>query len=716
MAYYWTIPFADIEGNTFTIKILNSGASWDRELMGAAVPFVTQEDDNDDMFMPVRGQSGYIRIVDMGEDADGNTFDWRDLIPDEDTEKPVFLYNSSNTLVWCGFMKPETFQGEFEMMPQEREFPVMSPLDALEALEFRPGTDDTISIAGILEKIFSSLSDYINVIDYFYFQGTDAITDYSVTTWLYYRVATGLFTDADDDGNTIYKYNCLEVLQYVCQFFGWTCRMNGPDIWFVSPAQDIASNGFMMVDLQDLYYIETQYTVQCYPYSFISVALYNSFKSKNNTETYIPGLRKVTVTEDVDKIDTVFELPGDEMKELGVKNEAADAGMWADNMRSGTYGSTGGWYAKDIISTLNNPSQGEYNYTFTFKNITIETPGFGGVQSSLDYFFKMSLIDWDDSAFSNGALVKKNYNFSPVFILSLNTYAYSSGVIYLDKPAAIITSRYKVGLTDGVLVINMDVQNDVVEDDAHATYNGAGLIYMSVRIGDRYYNANNTGEWELVSSVSDWLQEAVFSTTLGGGSPAQGTGAIYCNRTLNGDYPPYSGFGIPVSNVELYGEIEIKIYSVLPYGGFSNINVTSFSMEFLRGNSYLNWNDRDKNTYISDAGNSLINTREVSNIFTVDENNAPGNGILLDPAGGYATGMTFSGSGGGSQYSPGQHLADAILAFYNTPRRILTLELPRHLYEFTPQHKVTYDGSTYYVLSVSNNWRDDICTVKLIKL
>ena len=70
MAIHWKIPFMSLRtGTVYTVNIFDdaySGAGV--TLKGAAEPFVTEENDDDDIFMPVRTQSGYLRIVDDGKD------------------------------------------------------------------------------------------------------------------------------------------------------------------------------------------------------------------------------------------------------------------------------------------------------------------------------------------------------------------------------------------------------------------------------------------------------------------------------------------------------------------------------------------------------------------------------------------------------------------------------------------------------------------------
>ena len=94
MAVRWKIPFKTLRSNELlTVNIYDSTFSGEAMvLMGAAEPFETQEEGGDDLFTPVRLQSGYLRIVDDGFAADGVTaFNWRDFIRRTPEEYQIWI-------------------------------------------------------------------------------------------------------------------------------------------------------------------------------------------------------------------------------------------------------------------------------------------------------------------------------------------------------------------------------------------------------------------------------------------------------------------------------------------------------------------------------------------------------------------------------------------------------------------------------------------------
>ena len=60
----WQVPFAALDGKKYRVDIFDEGYVWEPEVLkGAATPFYTQEDDDEDVFLPIRTSSGYLTII-----------------------------------------------------------------------------------------------------------------------------------------------------------------------------------------------------------------------------------------------------------------------------------------------------------------------------------------------------------------------------------------------------------------------------------------------------------------------------------------------------------------------------------------------------------------------------------------------------------------------------------------------------------------------------
>ena len=65
------MPFGSLDGEQYRIDIYAEGVPTEvKTLEGAAEPFTTDEDNSDDFFSQVRGQTGVIRIVDESSNAE----------------------------------------------------------------------------------------------------------------------------------------------------------------------------------------------------------------------------------------------------------------------------------------------------------------------------------------------------------------------------------------------------------------------------------------------------------------------------------------------------------------------------------------------------------------------------------------------------------------------------------------------------------------------
>ena len=114
MAKNYSITFVSLRtATTYTVHI-GGGTGTEVPLKGGTQPRMTQEDDSDDMFIPVRTQSGYIRVVDDG------SVDWSEVLPTSAVSRPVTVVKG-NAVVWQGFIQPRTFSGELFGNPQRPE-------------------------------------------------------------------------------------------------------------------------------------------------------------------------------------------------------------------------------------------------------------------------------------------------------------------------------------------------------------------------------------------------------------------------------------------------------------------------------------------------------------------------------------------------------------------------------------------------------------------
>ena len=118
--------FISLDGVQYTLVI--DGVQAHENLQLGRDPFSTDEDGDTDMFVPVRTQSGYIRL----KSYDNST--WRSYIPSGATAMPVKLKQGS-TIVWQGYVQTGTYGMTFPAIYEDFELPVVCGLSVLESFD-----------------------------------------------------------------------------------------------------------------------------------------------------------------------------------------------------------------------------------------------------------------------------------------------------------------------------------------------------------------------------------------------------------------------------------------------------------------------------------------------------------------------------------------------------------------------------------------------------
>jgi hypothetical protein len=210
---HWRILFISLRTSThYNLDVYSKNYSGSVVyLKGADQPFVTEEQDDEDVFTPVRTQTGYLRIPDDGLDEAGNAFNWRDLMPADALDRPVKLWHTENnqTIIdWLGYLQPQNFSSDYAPGVQKREFPVCCWLSALKGIDVQPTNTkySLFNFAYIIEYVIGKTFIF-SVIDYYLLKfsgGSEALN------WLKTQIAWQNFADIDEDGNINAKYNCLQ--------------------------------------------------------------------------------------------------------------------------------------------------------------------------------------------------------------------------------------------------------------------------------------------------------------------------------------------------------------------------------------------------------------------------------------------------------------------------------------------------------------------------
>lgn len=369
MANNYTFSFQSLRSDppvTYTVNI-GGGSGSAVTLTPAPQPFTTTEDTDEDVFVPVRKQSGYIRIIDP---CDGS-FNWKDLMPFTDVARPVTL-TRGGTVLWQGFMQSQNFTGTLYGGIQEREFPIQCPLASV-------GTQDIVlATAAVTEmKNFAyylkSIIDYIVSVgggmigfDYLYVQGGA-----SARNELLNLIDPQAFVSIDLDENTFSCNNSkYSVLEDICRYWGFTARTFGRDLYLM---QTNGSTGdFIRLSMTDLATMAGGTAAGTTVSMQSAETLGNVFASMDNDITVERGYSKATVKGDAgDGESSILDCFPKYVKDL-IEATTNPQDEYIGDDRATYYGSIGSFTSIDMVGSSNGLSTFRTGQTYTTGNFNAD--------------------------------------------------------------------------------------------------------------------------------------------------------------------------------------------------------------------------------------------------------------------------------------------------------------------------------------------------------
>ena len=707
MAY--TLTFVDRASRTYTLTISTPTGSGTLE--GAAATIETSEDADTDMFLPVRCQSGSFRYLGKNDHST-----WLNLIPANAMSIPVKLQRG-NTIVWQGYIQPQVFDNEYPGKGTvEHVFPIQCPLSVLDTIDIDPNPattindNATITFGSLLQTyVFNRLTG-TTITDY-YIQGTKTVTEARLAI----KVMWANFLTTDSNNIVICKYTAKQVLEEFCKFFGYTCRMYGTYVYFTQPTENTAT----FTRFSSLANINNGAPVDRATISLTGAMIANM----DNQEQICPGVGKVTVKSDINKIDNLVEIPYDEIYDkynLGVPDNSI------------------------IIRALD---QGDEKIYYLIKS-----PNTNGTTLSYDNE-QMSMSCY--AALQNNATLTKNkyarflvYDTSEVgdpetqeIPESKKSYGWSKcvelfhGTEYAGGSTATmftITSKQTFVIAAGVLYVSWKMRNTDAGQYKSMSQFYPATVTAQMKVGEKYWR----GTWNKTTKEWDngaWIKPAsgetppTFTMYLDADGPK--------NTRKNANAPQYDGCGIPVTDT-LRGILEFKIIDAQAWwssrspvllGDHNNgfVPMHDFEIGFVRGTVEDTKHTGNEYTVNGGAFREDVN---VDLIWASDV--VYGTGVQRHmPAGlGYILGSDDQPklnilSMSGSAVIAEQELARVVAAFGNRTHRVVKLTLRESLIEsgnqgqsVTPIMVSSGLESGFFPLAVSHDWRDDTTTITLISL
>ena len=677
MAYniHWKIKFRVLNSNQLlTVNIWKKGAlptGYPLTLTGAQAPFSTQEDDNEDLFQPIRTQSGYLRIVDDGTALNSSntsvSFNWKDLLPSTDTDRPVTLTDSSNNILWQGFMQAQNFSGSLYGGTQVREFPVQCVITALSSADVGFNTDIK-NFAYVIKTIFDQLTNTAVDISNYIFQG-----DTYALQWLQKKVDWQNFITQNANGELNGKYDLLTMLEDVCRFWGWTARTYGTNVIFTRP-DNTSLSSYITLTKSQIATLASGGTVSVSAVSAPSVTPTGDIFASTEIDDFMErGAHKATVSANANSDTPIIEFAPESLQETWGQ-DSTDNEIY-DNV------------TVHYININSFPGSGRVSPYLNGMGVTNQGAMFAFAQFSQRVSSSLQRNDDDKYVlrFTN------SYNGSSMLKLySTFQHSFSNGIIKM----------YGNIYSGGNKLVEVD-KWDVPRTYTMKMKLGIGLTRLTAKWWNGSAWQNSETEFTAGICSSDGL---IWNVTTHSSGQSYSNRGIYTDSGMAGlifidfcgseNLPDFDGRRrFLIDGFKLTYETSGSRNLEVPKGGMSEMR------DYVATNAYMTRDEWNCDTIY--ASQNWLNF---------------GYGVVMNSD---YTLMDSANFGPSLAMFPEQHLANRVVNFWATAKRMIRADLWNSdsvVGAITPRHYVTIDGTRLHPFAISHEWRDDVVTMSLLEI
>lgn len=279
---------------------IDDGSETVTNLTPSAQPFITQGDDSNDMFQPIRAQSGNIGIV-------ATLQEFEQLVGNYPLQRPVTLKSSKNgsqpVVQWKGYIQSAAYSQDWIGGNMEISVPVVSRIGVWEHI--RSGAVDVFwSFADIIKHAGNAVGG---------FDGYIFPTFINPETTLGYKILMRNFATRDasvTDYNVYETATYEELIEAFCKLFGLVCIEWKKNLCFIAP--DYSGN-YIQYSEANLDQIDNGESATS-PQTLTGTVVNSTVNRADNSISYLPGKRRVKVTGKVNPFDlTLCSINGDEI-------------------------------------------------------------------------------------------------------------------------------------------------------------------------------------------------------------------------------------------------------------------------------------------------------------------------------------------------------------------------------------------------------------------
>lgn len=716
----WRIEWKSDEGHHYMLKILDKDyAGNSTTLTGGDNPFVTQEDSGSDTFKPVRGQTGYVRVV-----TDDPTL-MESLAPANNTQRQVQVWeltNSEDILVWIGFLQADVYTQSWNGETKEIEIAVNSVLQTLQSVNLRSDMSygreplkRLVSLANeLIDPDFPVVTNVYNI--------DNAQEQYNWLTWIV-DWHTFFMNQSDeeqsDDAQIIntdtYHYGCslYEALEKVCQLAGLTLQERGRS-WFFTKIdldQETCRCQYWNIDPNDLI---------SNPSSISLNDLLNTVEwyGTDNKADYANGRRMVIVSTDIVSHDEVIKQP-----EV-VPNDTAPYQFNTGDVQGGFR------FFAQVADSENQQDETFYNHHYVYRQLDDSTPT-----------TRQDVVDCSVIGTRGTAAFFQDNQRTGCFHIRYAKRRNETDAVYLGSNALVLRSQYmdrggdwglpigraayrlksRSGMyfKGGWLRLNYNVETFIPTNDANHVELGpfpthTVKMYWLIRVGNYLWSPTNL-QWDYIpSETTEDVRTHQIEVTLRDGK-------IVTNKTEEMKIDENDGFFIPLNNTVLEGEVSITILDAVvvttSYGLYEPcsthlIEGLELTYEQEQSLTYSKKNENRYKKHILSVG--FKDNEEVQLTIGTFNNNKQAVNLIRYIDGSYIEGVPYFVDAVNTEtLRPELHLLNMMYDHYKEVRRIYTGVLKSR--SWLPAERWMYGGRKFLAIISRRNWRTDTDDVKFLE-
>ena len=712
----YTIPFQSRLGTQYMVYVMTQEQGTMVTLTGAAEPFVTQEDESDNIFTPVRTQSGYLRVI----DETGGTL-LASLMPANNTEKMVLLYSGTwnsgmttftpTSLKWCGFLCSQAFTQPWDGQKHVLEFPVKSLMAALFDIQIQE-TSFYVNhnVAYLIKSAFEALG----------YHPTSVVTicdiDSAVNDFMRIVLQYRAFCSVEEISNVGETTTSISGLTYgqafsnVLALYGLSAREEGSVVYFAQ--YDLVGGVLKTFNFtwSNISTIAGGSTVSLTPGSLSRGSITHAmFRSTNNTVGYANGAKKAIVNVILNQDKPTISPPNtaEDNSTLYEVNVYDGNTVFAQAHPNRTGGNETFTYLKyhgrtylstsDYTEMLSHCILTGFRVNWYYQDVDLVTGCF-----PVRWFYQQSPTEFPQLI--SGLFFNTNYTY--------NLHSTARQLCYS------ISSGYSIQMDDGFLNVNFNIYNflwnttpnvGTIFGSTIQEYYGVDAysdIPIAIRVGSLYWNKSAKAWVSTGDALSNSFEIRLTNST------------IDSNKDNDMNVEETEGYFIPVQGME--GVVEFYIFNdswlslassrsiseISPYKIINNLKVS-----YLPSRNAVE-SSRGSNVYMQTiAINSFSGEEEIYLDLGTRNNNAQSPTFIMSPAGEYIEELIYTDN---TTDRPELRLLQRMVAHYGIARRTMKAVL-RGIGDIM-ESLFSIDSKNFFALDATHNWRDDEQEIKFIEI